>query len=443
MNGSHHTLDLLSALDEDGDEGELAAAPESVAGGWITLEGETNIEQPETSFDFSAPVEAQAPATGFAALSSADLCLDNEADGREFGLGHDFDPAQRPPLADEQPGEAGAPRALSLPSSVAAPDGDAPPSLDPSFILGEAPPEAGATESTRDLLLDALEVAGEAPTPARKTRSKPYSFLPEAELTERRNAMRFPIAVDTEIVFDLKRRHKAFTTSGSVNALFVRTRHPVPAESNVWVELRMLGSRSRRLPGVVVRATDSGFAIQLDPDPRTLAYRSTYIDLARQPSLQHPTLRIELIPEREVPSEFVDELATGDDLANAWAQVLETPQDEEVNQEFIHTCMRAQNLEYALDRYRERVANGDGEAERYLEQIGTILGFYNMPQNDTPLEADGFVRGRTKGWIGLILALLAAIAAAQILMRDASEPEVKAPRHDGPGLIHTRLEKPF
>ncbi|MEL6187968.1 MAG: hypothetical protein AAFU79_25375 [Myxococcota bacterium] len=349
------------------------------------------------------------------------------------------DPAEEELLELDGPGPDPTVRrpATSLPSPQPLPDS--------AFIDS---PES----STRDLLMDALdttelELLGDDLDPLadrsrdRRQGQKTYSFLPESQGSERRGAARFPLALETEVV-DGSKRHAAFATSGSVDAFFIRAKAPIEQDQKLMTELRMLGSYYLRIPAVVVRLTEHGFVIQLDPNPKTLAFRSSFLELARQPSMQAPRLRLEVVPTEARANSDTSEESSRDEIVEAWSAVLSDPEDEETNQEFIHTCMRAQNLEYAVDRYREQQAAGSSHAEKYLDQIGTILGFYNMPQNDIPLSADGFVTGRTKGWVALILALIVAVGAAQFLLssEDPKEPAPATGQKRGAGLIHVDWE---
>ena len=320
------------------------------------------------------------------------------------------------------------------------------PESPPSETVQQLPESAfidGPQQSTRDLLLNALEVFGDDGlddlSEVRPRNKKPYTFLDDsASYTERRSSMRFPLALEGELIFTNRRRVPMSITSGSSDAFYVRTAHPLPLETVVIVELVILGSYRHRIRSVVIRTTDTGFAIQLEPDLKTRAFRAAFIELARQTSLQLPKVRIEVT--RENPSKPEEtQVEDIDELGTAWLEVLDSPHDDEVHQKFIHACMRAQDLEYAVKRYRQQSEDGDKRAQKYLDQLGMILGFYNLAiRDDTPLEADGYTVGRTKGLVALGLTLILAVGFAQWLLKRPL-PTRETPRDvrdSAGGLIH-------
>lgn len=299
--------------------------------------------------------------------------------------------------------------------------------------------------NTRDLLLNALGNAEDGLDPnddfVPSGSDKPYIFLPKSsDRSERRTSMRFPLALAGRLIrADRRKRQPISVTSGSVDAFFVRAKDPLEQDTLLIAELRIMGGYSIRAPAVVVRTTQNGFAVQLDPEPRTLRFRATFLELAREPTLQNPTIILEVRRTKADP-EPTDELTEAHDVGFAWGKVLASPDDDEVNQEFIHTCMRVKNLEFALERYQERLVEGHENAEGYLDQIGTILGFYNMPiKDDIPSAAAGSMNGRVKGWMALVFVVVVAIGAGQYLMRTnegLKTGEHKPGRELGGGLIH-------
>lgn len=427
-----------TALDEDHAEREVSGLLLDLDDG----EGEGSRLELDAPEAHAPGLELDAPETDAPGLELDDEKAEAEAEASGLELDDDEGPLEpRPPIES-----VGLPLLEAASEvSTAGPRPPLQPLPDSAFI--DSP-----DSSTRDLLLDALgttelELGGDESSfgdargrdaahgdgPPRK---KTYSFLPDSLGSERRGATRFPLALDTEII-DGKRRIRAFATSGSVDAFFIRTKEAIEPDQKLMAELRMLGSYHQRMPAVVIRLTENGLVLQLDPNPKTLAFRSSFLELARQPSMQAPHLRLELLPpDKKSDSRPVE--APKDEIAEAWEAVLVEPHDEEVNQEFIHTCMRAQNLEYAVERYREQHASGNVDAEKYLDQIGTILGFYNMPQNDIPLDADGFATGRTKGWVALILTLIVAVGAARFLIGRDTVPNSVEPKQSkrGGGLIN-------
>jgi hypothetical protein len=352
---------------------------------------------------------------------------------------------------DEAPGLDGAEEMRSLdlgprdqpepaPSGGPAPSLGAPEPEDPGGLDAEKPPlelepvapraaEEKPRDPTGDMLLGALDDEVPLEPPRAWTKRSPYLFLPEAYGVEgeRRQTVRFPLALPATLTPREGRPEAVRLTSGSVDAVFVQTRDPPEPDTSLEVEIEMLGSQRRRLSGRVLRTTRVGFVLQLEPSPSSLGFRAAFIELARQPSLQSPRIQMTARAPAATPPVEVER----DALADAWAQVAERPDEDAVHQDFIHACMRARDLDFALERYREQLAAGDERAHQYLEQVGTIISFYNMqPKEAAPLEANAFDRARVRGLVALGLAVLVALGVGRALLGDGppeDEPPAPAP----------------
>lgn len=282
----------------------------------------------------------------------------------------------------------------------------------------------GPETCTRDLLMSALDVAKDNHRPVTQTsqHNKPYSFLDAPRnKTERRISARFPMAIEGFLIKAPGKKAPLKVTSGSAHAFFIRTSHPLSQDTHVFVELNMLGSYRLRVPGIVVRSTDNGFAIQLDPDPRTIPFRAAFLDLARQAYLVSPSVVVEMLPPKEEAETKPIEV---NELEDAWLEVLNRSDDDELHQIFIHACMRAQDIEYAVEKYREQASLGVPFAEKYLEQLGTILGFYNMAIRDDGPDAEIYSAGKAKAILILGFAALLLLGAAQFLFKRIPTEEI-------------------
>ncbi|MBX2813312.1 MAG: hypothetical protein KTR25_15970 [Myxococcales bacterium] len=318
----------------------------------------------------------------------------------------------------------------------------------------EALPESAYIDSpqtsTRDLLMSALDVVNgghyqdkpHQPTTVSNRHQKPYIFLESPSLRpDRRASARFPLAIQGHLIRIRGKKEPIRVTSGSAHAFFACSQHPLETATLVIVEMSMLGSYRLRVPAQVVRTTDRGFAVQLDPDPRTISYRAAFLELARQANLLSPSIRIEVTGQPEKTPETVGALEP-DELESAWSLVLDNVDDDEVHQSFIHTCMRAQNIEFAVARYRKQSDQGQRFAEKYLEQLGTILGFYNMVVRDDIPDTDEYTTGRVKAFLMLAFAILITVGAARWLSRGPM-PTVAKPHteeHHGGGIIHLNID---
>ncbi len=177
-------------------------------------------------------------------------------------------------------------------------------------------------------------------------------------------------------------------TNASVTGLWIETSQPLPFRTDVDVDWCVMGSFSMRFPGRVVRCTDTGMAVVLDVDDSSWRFRSSFVDLARTPTDEPPTV---IVQKREGNSHAVpqpnDALLLG--LAEQWQRMEKNLDDDKAHQEFINACLNAKRLEYALERYRELKLHNPNSpvATRYLKQIGTILTFYTLnkdPEDTSP-----------------------------------------------------------
>ena len=316
---------------------------------------------------------------------------------------------------------------------------DLPPSDGPSTPAPLEPPDDEApaeTRSTRDLLLDALaeaeaEAEEEASLPAPRsgpqTRKRTYMFLtdPDAPAEERRGSMRFPLALPAEQIDPDGKLSPVAVTSGSVDALFVKGK-PLEVGTELEVEIRLLGNLTRRVSASVVRASGGGYALELEHAPETLSFRGAFLELARQPSLQPPHVRVVLPRRRALTGKRGPGGPSGPTLEEMWSQASKNPDDDDVHQAFIHAGMRQQRLDFVLQRYRESLAGGNRFAQRYLDQVGTILGFYSMPNREesSVVKTSWTPSIRINGLLGGILLLALGGFGAMWLARKAKEHDV-------------------
>lgn len=109
--------------------------------------------------------------------------------------------------------------------------------------------------------------------------------------------------------------------------------------------------------------------------------------------------------------------ASSAELDGHWEQAKARLDDEEAQQRFIQACVRMGELEMAVGRYRalKEGPPGDPRAERYLAQVGTILGFYALQQSGAELN-DAGLSSRLKLMLGLfILAAIILLVFAALI----------------------------
>lgn len=182
--------------------------------------------------------------------------------------------------------------------------------------------------------------------------------------------------------------HSGRVTSASVTGMWVETEHPLAFRSDVDVDWCVMGSFSLRFAGRVVRTSATGMAVVLDVDDSSWRFRSSFIDLARTPSDEPPSVIVQPRSERAPAIHKTDGAILR--LAEHWTSIEDRLDDDAAHQAFISACLAAQRLEYALERYRELKLHNPNSvvATRYLKQIGTILTFYTFkrqaPESGTP-----------------------------------------------------------
>lgn len=219
-------------------------------------------------------------------------------------------------------------------------------------------------------------------------------------------------------------------TNASVTGMWIEGADTYALRTEVTVELLVPGGYSATLFGRVVRRNDSGMAIHLSTDDSTWQFRSSFLELARNPDSEAPVV---VVRKGEVATPDGDLAADMRVLGGKWHEVLADLEDDAVHQEFIQECIRRHRLEFGLERYRELRDGPDDElASRYLGQIGTILGFMSLKKNKP---AEDPARRNLVRVVLLMLVLVGALLAARQIFVDkltsGGEPPVLAPPKKG------------
>lgn len=215
-------------------------------------------------------------------------------------------------------------------------------------------------------------------------------------------------------------------TNASVTGMWVETEQPLPFRSEVDVDWCVMGSFSMRFPGRVVRATESGMAVVLEVDDSSWRFRSSFIDLARTPSDEPPTV---IVQPRRAGAPGAREDARIVELATMWSALEKDLLDDDAHQAFINTALAAKRLEYALERYRElKLHNPTSEiATRYLKQIGTILTFYTLQREDEKEESPRWWKKSAGLIVLLAIALVVALSTVDRMAESRSSTVAQNP----------------
>ncbi|MEQ8275266.1 MAG: hypothetical protein RMA76_43235 [Deltaproteobacteria bacterium] len=180
-------------------------------------------------------------------------------------------------------------------------------------------------------------------------------------------------------------RIRAMSYDGEV---VLDSREPLALGTKVSARFTTTQGREVEVPGRVVGVEGSTSSLQLklqelDVDPIRL-----FVDEARDittPAIAQVLIRALVAPPRG------DSLEGNRSLQEHWTQVRGRLDDDEAHQVFIKSCLEAKQIEFAVRCYRE-LKNANPEDERiqkYLNQVGTILGFYAFKKADAEKDEGG------------------------------------------------------
>lgn len=241
---------------------------------------------------------------------------------------------------------------------------------------------------TRPFFIDDVQHAIERSNRTDMARSRTHSVIldPVEAIAD--------IELDTNIVRALVTQRDGAPSRGRVRTmsyegdLTIECNTRLESDAKVAVELTIVNGRRMEFPATII---DSG--------PRSLHIRvglrrsdhrrflRTFLSEARNPSVP----LIELVRIREVDPDGLEPEQVEDRLAKKWAESSQRMDNDEAQQVFIQECIKYERVEYGVRCYREfkKANSGDENADRYLKQLGTILGFYALKkenqQIDTPL----------------------------------------------------------
>jgi CheY-like chemotaxis protein len=207
-------------------------------------------------------------------------------------------------------------------------------------------------------------------------------------------------------------RIRNMSASGGV---MVETTTRYAARAQMTAEFTLLDSRRMIFTGRVVRSTASDLALKLDVDDAQVEFLDRFIEEASssdQKSMQPVLvgLRVE-----GMTADIIDDMS----LMKMWLEVSESIDDDALQQQFIQHCLKAEKLEFAVARYRELKAQrpDDERVAKYLQQIGTILGFYALSKKEPSRETTKLPSSFKLILVLLLLAGLAIVTALKHFMK--------------------------
>ena len=105
-------------------------------------------------------------------------------------------------------------------------------------------------------------------------------------------------------------------------------------------------------------------------------------------------------------------------VSSLWQKAAQDLDDDGLQQHFIQTCVRAKQLEFAVRCYRglKEASPDDPRPQKYLQQVGTIIGFYALKQDQVSLGEDEGLSSTIRFALGtFILAAVILFVLSQTL----------------------------
>jgi CheY-like chemotaxis protein len=194
--------------------------------------------------------------------------------------------------------------------------------------------------------------------------------------------------------------------------MLVETQTKFQLRTILTVECGLLDGRKMIFTGRVLRSSSGELAIRLDCDETQRQFLEMFVKEACVPN-QRAIQPVRIAQRVEGTTEdIIDDMA----LMRCWVEVSEKLDDDAEQQRFIQMCLRAERLEFGIARYRDLKAQrpDDERVARYLQQIGTILGFYAFSKKDA-IKEKAKLPSSLKIVIGIFI--LAGLALVFILHR--------------------------
>ena len=232
--------------------------------------------------------------------------------------------------------------------------------LDPS-IAGSSPVVAPAVD---DVLARAIE--------RMRVPSKPVCKSLQGEFERTVHVVRATVLTDDGA--PRRGRIRSMSRSGDV---LVQTQSPLDLGCGVDVAFTAGDGRRIAFAGRVVSRGEDQMRLRLELGPGAEQALDTFLRHARDPAAGRldPVRICARTPTRPDP-----EVPTARPLVHWFSEIAERLDDNDAHQAFIQACLKTQRLEVAVRCYRElkEQAPSDERIDRYLNQVGTILGFYAL-----------------------------------------------------------------
>lgn len=185
--------------------------------------------------------------------------------------------------------------------------------------------------------------------------------------------------------------------------LTVDMREGLPVGTRLTARFRTVEDRREaECPGQVVDTRGSTSTIKLEiPETATETIR-VFVDEARNvttPTVEQVVIRARVPQTAPAPSTAA--------LMEHWLRVKDDLDDDKAQQAFIKSCLETKQIEFAVRCYRElkEVNPEDERIQKYLNQVGTILGFYAFRKDPAAAQDSGKMPMILKVGLGLFITL--------------------------------------
>lgn len=153
----------------------------------------------------------------------------------------------------------------------------------------------------------------------------------------------------------------------------------------VEVELVLADSRRASFEARVSNESEDGMTIALSVQPADVPFFHMWLAECGDVSLRSEPAKIAWTESKPAPEpDKAGAAATSLEVDRLWAEASANLDDDAAQQRFIQRCLKSGQIELAVRRYRglKEASPDDERAQKYLQQVGTILGFYALKQTN-------------------------------------------------------------
>jgi hypothetical protein len=181
------------------------------------------------------------------------------------------------------------------------------------------------------------------------------------------------------------------------------------------VELTLGDGRRMEIGGKIGTSSGTEMEISLKLGDHERKFLRHFLDQARdvtQPFVEQVRIRQKDISSASNP------IVSDASLDRMWQEAALKLDDDELQQRFIQACLKAQKLEHAVKCYRQlkQERPDDERVAKYLQQVGTILGFYAF-KKEPQVKDEARLPMAVKIAMGLFLAAALILWIMLVVMR--------------------------